>query len=392
MMNGNDTKTSYAALATELGWHPNDLIYEEEPAWVRAPGGGGGRGKKPRIERPPVEFIGWRKGPRQGVEYLVDRMMKRRGAGILGGQVKDGKSTIAANLTGSVLTGQSFAGRLTMRQGGVLWLINEGEDEIDDNVQEAVRAMGGNMDDQPFIRVEGAQHLQEDDAETWLDDIVKKAAALFREKYGVALVLVVVDTIISVGAYEDDNSRAITAAVMQKIRNVSMANDLFTLVLDHVGKDKKKGIMGSVGKMAAADTVLVVDVNKKNNVVVGRKMVLAMMRGGQSGSENHFEIESTNANANGDSFAVVKWTGVEQVSLSGLCNTLLQSVRECENESGNLLSGKREAKVPEDVVRKRFYGKYNKSDDACRRAYGRAVAQALEAKQVLTGGGQIWLV
>jgi hypothetical protein len=371
----------------DWGWKPGIEVdpthyeYEEEPWTFRPPRGA--RNKK-TVNRQPVEFIGWRKGPRPTIEFLVDRMLKRRGTGILGGQPKDGKSTIAAKLTASVLTGQSFAGRLTMRMGGVLWLINEGEDEIDDNVQEAVRAMGGNMDDQPFIRVEGAQHLQEDDAEVWLDDIIKKGAALLREKYGVELALVVVDTIISVGTYKDDNSRAVTAAVMQKIRNVSMANNLFTLVLDHVGKDKKKGIMGSVGKMAAADTILVVDVNKKGNVVLSRKMVLAMMRGGQSGSENYFEIESTNANANGDSFAVVKWTGVEQVSLSGVCNMLLQSVRECENEGGDLLrgSGKREAKVPEDAVRKKFYAKYNKSDDACRRAYGRAVAQALDARQV----------
>ena len=72
---------------------------------------------------------------------------------MIGGQPKDGKSLIAAKLSGAIITGQLFARRLVMRTGGVLWLLNEGQDEIDDDIQEAVRAMGGTMDDQPFLFV-----------------------------------------------------------------------------------------------------------------------------------------------------------------------------------------------------------------------------------------------
>ena len=43
------------------------------------------------------------------------------------------------------------------------------------------------MDDQAFIRVEGAQHLQEADAEEWLDKIIKEAAAKLKKEYGVDL-------------------------------------------------------------------------------------------------------------------------------------------------------------------------------------------------------------
>jgi hypothetical protein len=64
---------------------------------------------------------------------------------------------------------------------------------------------------------------------------------------------------------------------------VCMTNDIFTLVVDHVGKDKKRGIMGSIAKVANADVVLLLDVNKKNGTVTSSKMILHMMRGGAAG-------------------------------------------------------------------------------------------------------------
>jgi hypothetical protein len=348
------------------------------------------RGSK--TTRKPVEFIGWRTGPPPPIEYLIDRMIKRRGAGVIGGQPKDGKSLIAANLTASALTGQSFAGRLTTRTGGVLWLLNEGQDEIDDNVQQAVRAMGGNMDNQPILRVEGAQYLQEPDAEEWLDSIIKAAKARLLKDYGVELVLVIIDTIISVGAYEDDNSRALTAAVMQKVHNVSVTNDLFSLAVDHVGKDKKRGIMGSIGKIATADVVLLVDVTKKNDLVVSRKMILHMMRGGKAGTVNFFSLKETPENEHGDVFVTVEWSGVEQVNLSSICNLLLRCITECV-DPGNLFNKKDVLKVKEENARVRFYKTYGgDSDEANRSAYRRAKAQATVNGLIKAEGGFIWLV
>jgi hypothetical protein len=48
----------------------------------------------------------------------------------------------------------------------------------------------------------------------------------------------------------------------------------FTLVVDQVGKDKKRGIMGSIAKVANADVVLLLDVNKKNGTVTSSRMIL----------------------------------------------------------------------------------------------------------------------
>ena len=98
-MSGNG-KTTYPEFAAKMGWkvEPEAPIYEEEePVWVRSPSGEKRDYKKQKRERPAVEFIGWRKGPALPVEYLIDRMIKRRGAGIIGGQPKDGKSLVAAS-------------------------------------------------------------------------------------------------------------------------------------------------------------------------------------------------------------------------------------------------------------------------------------------------------
>lgn len=100
----------------------------------------------------------------------------------------------------------------------------------------------------------------------------------------------------------------------------------FTLVVDHVGKDKKRGIMGSIAKVANADVVLLLDVNKKNGTVTSSRMILHMMRGGAAGTVNDFSLKPTPENEHGDSFIIVDWHGIEQINLSCVCNLLLRSL------------------------------------------------------------------
>ena len=83
---------------------------------------------------------------------------------------------------------------------------------------------------------------------------------------------------------------------------------------------------------------------------------------------------------------------VGQISLSKICNLLLQAVRECENELGDLLNPKKDNRVSEDAVRKKFYAKYPGTDEAKRRGFRRAVAEAIKNNLVKSERGELWLV
>jgi hypothetical protein len=150
--------------------------------------------------------------------------------------------------------------------------------------------------------------------------------------------------------------------------------------------------MGSIGKIATADVVLLVDVTKKNDLDASRKMILHMMRGGKAGTVNFFSLKETPENEHGDAFVTVEWSGIEQVNLSSICNLLLRCITECV-DPGKLVNKKDVLKVKEEDARARFYRSYDgDSEEANRSAYRRAKAQATVNGLIKAEGGFIWLV
>ena len=63
-------------------------------------------------------------------EWLVERMLPKSGRALIAGQWGSYKTFVAFDLAGSVITKTPFAGRNVNRQGGVLWLAAEGQDEV----------------------------------------------------------------------------------------------------------------------------------------------------------------------------------------------------------------------------------------------------------------------
>jgi hypothetical protein len=63
-------------------------------------------------------------------EWLVDKTLPKVGKALIAGQWGTYKTFIALDLSASVMTKRYFAGRRVDRQGGVLFVAAEGQDEV----------------------------------------------------------------------------------------------------------------------------------------------------------------------------------------------------------------------------------------------------------------------
>src|SRR6476619_4815432 len=118
------------------------------------------------------------------------------------------KTTLALDITVSVITGEQFAGRFPVkRKGGVAYIAVEGAAGLSSRLTAIARARGapGAL---PFAYSSDCPPLTAPDALDKLTIMVKDAAKHLKDRFGVPLVAVFVDTVVTAAGYAkagDDN-------------------------------------------------------------------------------------------------------------------------------------------------------------------------------------------
>ena len=116
--------------------------------------------------------------------------------------------------------------------------------------------------------------------------------ARLRSDFGVPLVLIVIDTIISAAGYEkigEENDAAAGQRVMTTIANLAKRTHTFVFGVDHFGKSVETGTRGSSAKEASADVVLAVLGDKKvTGEISNMRLALRKRRTGENGAEYAF--------------------------------------------------------------------------------------------------------
>ena len=157
-------------------------------------GGADSRGEKTADHIPLLIWYG--EDPPPPPKYLVKNMLPEDGVALIGGQYLLGKTFVGADLSAAVMTGDKFTGEPVMRKGAVLWLAAEGEKEIEGRVRAAVENKFGGTGPQPFARQAGGVPLLTDhDGLEKLKAHAREAARHAREKFGLPLALIVIDTV-----------------------------------------------------------------------------------------------------------------------------------------------------------------------------------------------------
>ncbi len=198
--------------------------------------------------------------------WLIRHLVFETGKGLVAGQWGAGKTFGVLDMSGSVMTGEPFAGRKVMRTGGVLFIAPEGAFEIPVRLRGVVEgklrgaamaraATGGppiNPDNLPFVWIEECPPLTKAGSLDRLIATAKAAAAEMDRRFGVPIVLVVIDTVAAGAGFEDENSASETQKVMDAMGTLSRETGAFVLGVDHFGKVSETGTRGSSAKEAAA--------------------------------------------------------------------------------------------------------------------------------------------
>jgi AAA domain len=130
----------------------------------------------------------------QPIKFTVKKLVPEQGVGILSGQWGSFKTTTALDLSLSVMTGESFAGRYRVkRQGAVLYLCNEGAATLQTRLTNIAMTRGapGKL---PFAWRSDAPALTDKGAADTLIKFIDEAAAHFEATYGMSVVLLWIDT------------------------------------------------------------------------------------------------------------------------------------------------------------------------------------------------------
>lgn len=408
----------------------------QEPLRQRADSGQGQWQEKAKPKPIPLR---WHRQASMDAErpWLVRDLIAEVGKGLLSGQWGSAKTFIALDLSGCVMTGESFAGRQVLRRGGVLFIAPEGAYEIPIRLKGLVtgKVAGAAMamtasgdravdpDDLPFAWIEECPRLVDRDAADTLVLTADAAARELRERYDLPLALIIVDTVAAGAGFDDENSAAETQKVMNALERLSHHTGAFVLGVDHFGKAVETGTRGSSAKEAAADAVLAALATRDEaGNVSNTRLAVRKVRGARTGQEIPYSLDVVEIGQDrwGEpvTTCVVNWQagrGAEiaekikdrwptslKVFRSALLNVLASAdssrrIRPFGGEGPEVLA------ATDKAVRTEFCAAYpadgeteRQRSDAKRNAYNRARKQALEKELIgardYAGLDYLWLV
>jgi len=234
---------------------------------------------------PPLRRLGDRTGPPK--EWLLKGLAPKVGTGLLGGRRGAGKTFVAIDFAGSVMTGRPFLDHMVKRQGGVLWLAAEGHDEVQLRLEALIREKCGHMPhaEVPFRWCEMVPRLLEKGATAQLITIARQAETDITHEHGLPLGTIIVDTITSCAGYShrgDENDNAVATAMTLVLQTIAQTMGCFVLAVAHISDT---GIRGGKSKEEIADVIwaCLSDHEFGTGPATNTRLVVEKNRGGKDG-------------------------------------------------------------------------------------------------------------
>ena len=201
---------------------------------------------------------------------------------------------MAFDLAAAVMTMTPFAGRAVNRQGGVLFIASEGQDEVRVRLEGVAREKVAGLPiregvvtvdpaHMPFAWIETCPPLTADNAADEISKIVKAAQAVMFDRFGLPIVLVIIDTMTAAADFGGCGTSE-AARVMKVLGGVAHEANALVLAVDHFGKDASVGVRDSSAKEGSGDSVLALLANRdiEGNVTKPR-LAIRKARGAPTG-------------------------------------------------------------------------------------------------------------
>jgi hypothetical protein len=224
--------------------------------------------------------------------YLVQDVIPEVGHGLISGQWGTFKTFGALELAHSCMSGEPWLGYEVMRHGGVLFIALEGAGEVPIRLQGVIEHRGKIEGPAPFAWIETCPPLIGKNAADEICAIAEPIAGELKARFGVPLVLIVIDTIIAGAGYTrdgQDNDAAAGQVVMNTLKAVAKRIGCFVTGIDHFGKAVETGTRGTSAKEGSADVVIAMLGDKSvSGEVTNTRLALRKRRGGPNGEEHPF--------------------------------------------------------------------------------------------------------
>jgi hypothetical protein len=348
---------------------------------------------------------------------LIKGILPETGTALVAGQWGTFKTTIALDLSVSVMAALPFADRYPVkRRGAVLYFALEGEGMLRSRLAAIAghRAVTGTL---PFAWRGDCPPLTDKNAVDILCRLAAEAAADLDRKFGLPVALIWVDTLITAAGYAtcgEDNDTAASQKVMTALRTISQRTGALVVGVDHFGKVMETGTRGSSAKEGAADTVIAILADRElSGNVKNTRLAVRKQRDGVSGFELPFtaRIIETGVDEDGEPITApvidwqptqqtaqgdVRWTPSMQLLRRVLSTVLLNGANIRPFADGPLVCA-----CDIEVVRAEFYRQYRaegtdkQKTDARRKAFGRAVKETIARELVgmreVNGVQFVWL-
>lgn len=333
---------------------------------------------------------------------LIELVLPETGTGLISGQWGTFKTFVAIDLAASVMAGKPFINFPTIRKGGVLFIALEGQSEINIRIEAAARAreIEGNA---PFVWTDECPRLLDADAGKILADIIRQASGEMENKFGVPLVLVIIDTLSKAAGYAkagDENDAVLAKIVEGAMATAAKLTGAFVMGITHFGKDPSTGTRGSSGREGDTDVVLALLGDKaQSGAVSDMRLCLRKRRSGPNGEEFPFAVRvrdmGEDAKGTPQSTLTIDWAVAPPASrelkdrkLSRPLRCLRAAMMKLVAEHGTdttLPSGEVVRAIGVETVRPEFYASYpiaegdQKQRQATRqKAFKRALDDGLE--------------
>jgi hypothetical protein len=178
-------------------------------------------------------------------QWLIDEMLPEKGIATIAGSSGHMKTFLAVTLGLSIATGKNI-GEHGVKKCGVIYMLNEGQAGIGPRCDAWVRHY--NVGDIENFRVVKTTPnlMRRQEVETYIQAI---------RELGIKPGLIILDTFNKSTIGADDNSTQEMAEALEAAFQIGNECNALVLLIDHLGKDKSRGIRGSYSKFANADMV-----------------------------------------------------------------------------------------------------------------------------------------
>ena len=178
------------------------------------------------------------------VNWLVDEMLYQEGVALIAGQWGTFKTFVAIDLATSVMTKTPFAGRTVNRQGGVLFIAAEGQEQVRIRLKGAALgkvihvepdgdAVKIDPEKMPFVWARSSPRLSDPKALDELRAMANEAASGMKERFGLPLALIFIDALMPAAQFKDADKSTEARQIMDMLAVLGRELEVLVIPIDH---------------------------------------------------------------------------------------------------------------------------------------------------------------